>query len=85
MNKQCSKCKKCSYDGTMKKLCLDLDARALLLDLIEEGIQLQIDNIEFLHGTTIDRDVKYMISKGIRTHFDCLLPKTDVDHERKDC
>lgn len=71
----CSECNKCTYDEKMKKLCLDLETRNLLLELIEEGINQQIETIEFIHDISIDNDVKYMISKGTRNHFDCLLPE----------
>lgn len=71
----CNECNKCTYDDKMKKLCLDLETRNLLLGLIEEAINQQIENIEFIHDIGIDSDIKYMISKGTRNHFDCLLPE----------
>jgi hypothetical protein len=74
----CSECNKCTYDEKMKNLCLDLETRNLLLELIEEGINQQIETIEFLHDIAIDNDVKHMISKGTRMHFDCMLPEMKI-------
>lgn len=71
----CVECNKCTHDDKMKKLCLDLETRNLLLELIEEGIDQQIETVEFLNNIKLNNDIKDMISKGTRVHFDCLLPK----------
>lgn len=71
----CSECNQCTYDEKMKKLCLDLETRNLLLELIEDGIKQQIDDVEFLLDISIDSAAKRMIIKGTKMHFQCLLPE----------
>jgi hypothetical protein len=65
----------CTYDEKTKKLCLDLETRNLLLDLIKSGVAQQIEIAEFLFNKELDKEVKDSIICGLRTHFDCLLPE----------
>jgi hypothetical protein len=59
----------------MKKLCLDLETRNLLLDLIKDGVAQQIETVEFIFDTKLSKAVKDSLIYGIRGHFDCMLPE----------
>ena len=82
-SRACKKCKKCNYDELMGKLCLDEDARNLLLELIENGVAIQIETAEFLNEIEIPRALKKEIARGVRFHFDCMLPNKNEIRELK--
>lgn len=71
----CNECNKCTYDDRMKKLCLDLETRNLLLDLIKDGVKQQIEIAEFIFQTELNEEVKDSLIYGTISHFDCLLPE----------
>lgn len=80
----CNECRKCNYTDTMTKLCLEKDARDLLLELIEGAVKIQIDNMVSLYDYNIDDKQRDGIAYSVKTHFDCMLPDMSSEYEIRD-
>lgn len=81
---KCKECGRCTYDGVMTELCLSKEVREKLLELIYEGVKLQINTENFLYDRGISNMVIDSIAKGVKIHFDCLLPnKYEGNYIRK--